>query len=116
MILVYDDVKRHPVAICSEGRYWKILGSCNRCGQCCMDVHFNEWENFKDETGKCNYLYSETVDDILLYGCSKVWNKPYGCALYPFNPLDKNHFLPSCSFSFEEIDKGEFIRIIETLV
>lgn len=81
-----------------------------------MDVKFNEWDGMKDATGKCNYLYAETVNDVLVYGCLKVWNKPFGCALYPFNPLDKNHFLKECSFSFEEITKQEFMTIIEALV
>jgi len=107
---------KHPILISKDEKYWKILGDCNRCGQCCLDVHFNEWDGMKNETGKCNYLDYETVNDIGQYVCTKQWNKPYGCALYPFNPLDENHFLPTCSFSFEEITKEEFMKIIEVLV
>lgn len=115
-MIVYDLNKKQPILIAEDNKYYQVLGNCNRCGECCLDVHFNEWDGFKDETGKCNYLYTETVDEVLLHACSKAWNRPFGCALYPWNPSDLNHFLPKCSFSFKEITKEKFISIIEALV
>lgn len=116
-VLVYDADKRNPILIAIQGRYWKVLGECNQCGECCLNITLpNEWDDYKDENGKCKYLQKEIVDDQVKYRCMKQWNKPAGCVLYPFNPLDKNHFTENCSYSFEEITKLEFLKLFDERV
>ena len=112
-VLVLDLDKKNPILIAIRGQYWKVEGECNRCGECCETYFPSSWEEWKDEeTGSCKYLVRETVDDKPMARCAKQWNKPSACLLFPFNPLDPNHFreLPNCSFSFKKITKTEFIK------
>jgi len=117
--LIYGGDERHPVLITINGRYWEVLGECNLCGECCESVSsmFSEWKEMTDKTNTCIHLRSETVDGISRKVCSKQWNKPAGCMLYPWNPLDKNHFKNvNCQFSFNEINKKKFLKKLNGLI
>ena len=115
-VIIYSVDSRHPILISISGRYWEILEECNQCGKCCEDVSFQEWDGVIDENKRCSFLINETIDGISIGRCGKEWNKPFACAMFPFNPLQENHIPEYCKYSFNEISKEKFITILSNVV
>lgn len=103
-IIVYSVDKGHSILIAIQGRYWKILGKCSRCGECCIS--------------RCEKVIKEIIDGKVQYRCGIQHRKPADCSLYPCTPLIKDHFkaTPSCTFSFQEITKLQFIDELEKVI
>lgn len=82
-----------------NGEIWKLVGECNRCGQCCeLGCPTKE---FNDAEGNCQFYFKETVNGEELGACKIIWNRPYGCVMYPSNPYEE--LLEKCSYSWERI-------------
>ena len=96
-----------------NGDWWVLKGDCNRCGECCQDRicpnGTGKWQcNFmrapigSQEQGQ-SALYSEVVDDKLVYGCKLSFSKPWECKIYPHDPLEELY--PSCSYKWEKLEE-----------
>jgi len=111
-IIIYDYNARHPLFfIESDGSIWQIEGSCEGCQRVCCDAFPAMYPEFSDGKGGCSEYVRETVDGKPKGRCKRHWNKPLGCALYPFNAP---HLLPpkrrewdekTCQYKLKRIDK-----------
>lgn len=103
-IIVYSIDKKHTILVAIEKTYWKIIGECSQCGECCIN--------------KCENLIKEVVDNKIQYRCKIQYKKPAECLLYPCTPLIKDHFktTPNCTFSFQEISKEDFIKELRMVI
>lgn len=72
------------VVITEDKKKWARDGECKRCGKCCNATKY-----------ACDRKNNE---------CVNYWRRPFGCAIYPFDPskgLEKD-----CGFSWREIKNG----------
>jgi hypothetical protein len=92
-VVVYSVDKDHTIFVMINGKYWKVLGECSKCGECCEG---------------CEYLVKETVDGVVQYRCKIQHKKPVDCALFPCTPDKKN--TPNCTFSYQELSKENLIK------
>ena len=115
-IIIYSVDNKSPILISIEGRYWEVIGRCNLCGKCCEDVSFQDWDGVIDMNKRCSFLINETIDSVPIGRCGKEWNKPLACSMFPFNPLHIDHIPEYCTYSFNEITKEDFIRILSNVV
>ncbi len=82
-----------------NGEKWKLVGECNRCGECCKDLM--PLQDFQKEDGTCKHFSYETVNGERLGKCGVMWARPAFCLIYPRDPKEK---LPDeCSFSWERV-------------
>ena len=85
-IVIYDFNVKHPLYfIEADGSVWKVDGSCDGCTQFCCDVYPPAYPEFDDGKGGCIKYKREMRDGVLVGRCIIQWNKPLGCAMYPFN-------------------------------
>ena len=86
-----------------KGRVFKRVGECARCGRCCVERIPILYEEWKDENGKCKHLATEVHNGKVRYLCKIHSNKPFGCFMYPCNPLNPDDIPEYCSYRWEEI-------------
>lgn len=89
MIVEFDTKKRHSLRAKDKNGHWhRVLGKCLRCGKCgCIK-------------SKCQYLSYEKVDGKMIAKCLRQFEKPFLCAMFPYDPDSP---LPKgCGFSWEK--------------
>lgn len=76
MIVEFDTNKFCSVrAKDKNGEWFRIEGKCLRCGKCGCET--------------CDHFTHEIVDDKRIGKCKRQFEKPFLCALYPYDPHDK---------------------------
>ena len=89
MIVEFDSSKFQSLrAKDKNGDWWKVTGKCLRCGNCgCIE-------------SRCIHFTHETVDGKKLGKCMRQFEKPFMCAIFPFDPDTP---LPeTCGFKWEK--------------
>ena len=69
-----------------HGSWWRVLGSCLRCGKCCL--------------ADCADLNNEVLDGVKKAKCVSQFYKPFMCAMYPYNP--DAPLKDGCGFKWEK--------------
>lgn len=68
----------------TEGRWWRLMGHCLRCGKCCSD---------------CEQLKHETLNGRPQAVCAVHWVKPWHCAVSPNDPHES--LVDGCGYWWE---------------
>ena len=87
MIVEFDTKKFRPVRVKDKrGNWWIVEGECLRCGKCgCI-------------TSGCVHFTREKLDGVWKGKCLRQFEKPFMCALFPYDP---DSGLPEgCGFKF----------------
>jgi hypothetical protein len=83
-----------------DNEKWRLIGECNRCGQCCEEMRMFIPE-FANKNGGCKKLYYETLNGEKVASCDILWSRPAGCLMYPRDPYEE---LPEkCSYKWEKV-------------
>jgi hypothetical protein len=100
MLIDFTHSRGNVKEVTINGEKWRLIGECNRCGQCC-DVYKMFIPEFSDEHGKCNKLFYETLNGERVASCKILWSRPAGCLIYPRDPYEE---LPEkCSYKWEKV-------------
>jgi hypothetical protein len=87
--ILYDfHGKRPDYFIETDGSVWKVIvknDGCLSCSRACCDIFPPSYPEFNDGKGGCKLYIQEKINGVLRGRCKRHFNKPFGCALYPFN-------------------------------
>lgn len=87
MIVEFDTQHKHSTrAKDNNGNWWSVKGKCLRCGKC--------------GCGKCDYFTHERIDGKMLGKCLRQFEKPFMCAIYPYDP--DTPLKDGCGFNWEK--------------
>jgi len=104
--------KRPDYFIETDGSVWKVIvknGGCKTCTRECCDVFPPSYPEFNDGKNGCTQYIKEKVNGKPRGRCRRHFNKPLGCAMYPFNdpaklPLDRRSWdEKNCNYSVRKI-------------